>query len=64
MDEQAAHDLPMAVDYIPGNSEPTELGRVPVVGHSMGATLTLLALSHGRQFSARGTGREYLTKRR
>ena len=29
----------------------------------MGATLTLLALSHGRQFSARGTGREYLTKR-
>jgi len=63
MDEQAAHDLPMAVAHIPTNSEPTELGRVSVVGHSMGATLTLLALSYGRQFSARGPGREYLTKR-
>jgi len=63
MDEQAAHDLPMAVDNTLANPEPTELGKVSVVGHSMGATLTLLALSHGRQFSARGTGREYLTKR-
>jgi len=54
MDEQVAYDLPLAVDYILANSEPTQSGKVSVVGHSMGGALTLLALSDSKEFSARG----------
>jgi len=54
MDEQVAYDLPLAVDYILANSEPTESGKVSVVGHSMGGALTLLALSDSKEFAARG----------
>ena len=54
MDEQVDYDLPMAMDYILANSEPTESGKISIVGHSLGAALTLLALSDSKEFAARG----------
>ena len=54
MDEQVAYDLPMAMDYILANSEPTESGKISIVGHSLGAALTLLTMSENREFEARG----------
>lgn len=54
LDEQAQIDIPEVVDYVLQECLNPKVGKVSLVGHSLGATLILMALSANQQLEKKG----------